>query len=118
MYFAPTSFSPLAPSLTYLADESVDRGIVHALREAGHQVGYVADLWPGISDPEVLERARASGSVLLSGDKDFGELVFRRGAGCAGVVLFRLPGLQDKARMAVQAFRRYGPSSRARIRRE
>ena len=80
-----------------------------ALREGGHEVEYVADLWPGISDPEVLERAQASGSVLLTGDK-FGELVFRRGAGSGGVVLFRLPGLaqQDKARVAVQAFRRYG----------
>jgi predicted nuclease of predicted toxin-antitoxin system len=96
--------------LTCLADESVDRAIVDALREGGHEVEYVADLWPGISDPEVLERAQASGSVLPTGDKDFGELVFRRGAGSGGVVLFRLPGLaqQDKARFAVQAFRRYG----------
>jgi len=50
---------------------------VDALREGGHEVEYVADLWPGISDPEVLKRARASGSVLRTGDKDFGELVFR-----------------------------------------
>lgn len=84
---------------------------MYSLREAGYEVQYVAEMWPGISDPEVLQRAQAMGSVLLTGDKDFGELVFRRDAGDEGVVLFRLSGLpqRDKVRTTVEAFRRYGP---------
>jgi hypothetical protein len=51
------------------------------------------------------------GSGLLRGDKVFGELVFRRGVGHEGVVLFRLSGLPQhlKGSSAVEAFRRYGP---------
>jgi len=47
---------------------------------------HVADLWPGTSDPDVFEHARASESILLPGAKGLGELVFRRGAGCEAVV--------------------------------
>jgi len=82
---------------------------VHSLREAGYEVRYVAEMWPGISDPEVLHRAQDVGSILLTGDKDFGELVFRRGGRTAGIVLFRLSGLpqHEKVLAAVEAFQRY-----------
>jgi len=49
----------------FLADESVDRQIVVSLRGAGYSVDYVVEDSPGISDPEVLERARSAGSVLI-----------------------------------------------------
>jgi predicted nuclease of predicted toxin-antitoxin system len=90
----------------YLADESVERPIVDALRQAGHDVGYVAELAPGASDPDVLARANQESSVLITGDKDFGELVFRQGQRNSGVVLLRLSGLtrQRKAEIATQIF--------------
>ena len=63
------------------------------LREGGHEVQYVAELEPGIGDEEVLEGANKSGALLMTGDKDFGELVFRQGRVTSGVVLLRLEGL-------------------------
>ena len=86
--------------------ESVDRQIVDALRDAGYTVEYVAELAPGTADPDVLERANRDASVLLTGDKGFGELVFRRRRQNRGVVSFRLSGLtqRGKATIVVEAF--------------
>lgn len=87
-----------------LADENFPRDAVQALREAGHDVVWVATNSPSISDREVLARAAADQRVLLTFDKDFGELVFRVGlpASC-GVVLFRMVGkpLVERSRLAV-----------------
>lgn len=48
---------------------------------------------PGISDDIVLELANSEGVLLLTADKDFGELVFRLRRVSSGVVLVRLAGL-------------------------
>ena len=55
-----------------LADEGVDRMIVDKLREAGHEVLYIAEMDSGISDQVVLEKAQESGVLLVTCDKDFG----------------------------------------------
>jgi predicted nuclease of predicted toxin-antitoxin system len=61
------------------------------LRDAGNDVRSVAEEGPGLSDEEVAALCDRDERVLLTFDKDFGELVFRRGlsAGSA-IVLFRL----------------------------
>jgi predicted nuclease of predicted toxin-antitoxin system len=59
----------------FLADEGVDRQIVERLRHDGHGVAYVAEMSPGIMDEVVLKQSRDSASVLITADKDFGELV-------------------------------------------
>ena len=74
-----------------VADESVEGPTVERLRRDGHEVIYVAELEPGIEDPDVLSLARDEQSVLLTADKDFGELVFRQGERHFGVLLLRLP---------------------------
>ncbi|MCA1626567.1 MAG: DUF5615 family PIN-like protein [Acidobacteria bacterium] len=93
--------------MNLLADESVDRPIVERLRQDGHDVLSVAEMEPGIADDVVLKRANESASLLLTGDKDFGELVFREGRLAAGgVVLIRLAGLsaERKAEIVADAF--------------
>ncbi len=78
--------------MRFLADEDVPKAIVHALRAAGHDVAWVRETSPGIRDEAVLASALAEKRVLLTFDKDFGELVYRVGrpASC-GVVFFRIP---------------------------
>ena len=61
-----------------VADESVEGPTVEFLRRDGHHVLYVAELEPGMQDPDVLELAWSEQAVLLTADKDFGDLVFRR----------------------------------------
>jgi predicted nuclease of predicted toxin-antitoxin system len=62
-----------------------------ALRDAGHDVKAVADLLPGASDQTVLEFAALEARILITKDKDFGELVFRFHAQSLGVILLRFP---------------------------
>lgn len=85
--------------MRFVADENVDLGIVAALRAAGHDVWYVAEQASGLDDSEVLAAAASRGALLLTSDKDFGELVFRQGRASSGVMLLRLAG-QSAARKA------------------
>lgn len=96
--------------MNLLADESVDRQIVEHLRKDGHDVVYVAELEPGISDETVLQRANERGALLLTQDKDFGELTFRQKLVHQGVVLIRLSGFsnQSKAGLVADALRERG----------
>jgi predicted nuclease of predicted toxin-antitoxin system len=78
--------------MRFLADENFPRVAVTALEKAGHDVVWVRTAAPGSTDPQVLALAIREGRILLTFDKDFGELAARSpmSAGC-GVVLLRLP---------------------------
>jgi predicted nuclease of predicted toxin-antitoxin system len=70
--------------LRFLADESCDFVVVAALRSAGHEVNTVADVNPGAEDDVVLAMARDDARVLLTEDKDFGQLAYAGGYSTAG----------------------------------
>lgn len=97
--------------MNFLADENVDQQIVSQLRKDGHDVLYIIEMEPGISDDEVLARANGNSALLLTADKDFGELIFRQQRISSGVILIRLAGLSSsaKAKVIVSAIRQYGP---------
>ena len=85
--------------MTLVADESVDGRIVAGLRTAGHRVVAVAEEARGSADEQVLALAGQQRTILLTADKDFGELVYRRGLPHDGVVLLRQAGLPIAARI-------------------
>ena len=73
-----------------LADENFPGDAVAALRDQGHDVLWVRADAPGITDREVLSLAQAEGRIVITFDKDFGELAFRFGLpASSGIVLFR-----------------------------
>ena len=76
-----------------LCDENVDRLTVLKLRDRGFDVAYISEDSPGIADTEVLEIASRGSRVLLTEDKDFGDLVFRTNQAAHGVLLLRLSDL-------------------------
>jgi predicted nuclease of predicted toxin-antitoxin system len=96
--------------MNIVADESIDGPIVARLRTDGHAVRYVAEIEPGIVDADVLSLAEDQNSLLLTADKDFGELIFRRGLVKHGIVLFRLAGVspREKAEIASQTITKHG----------
>lgn len=51
--------------MNLLIDESVDRQIVERLRQDGHNVLYIAEMEPGISDDVILERANENASLCF-----------------------------------------------------
>lgn len=80
--------------MNLVADESVDRQIVARLRQDGHEVLYIAEVEPSIPDDAVFDRANEKAALLITADKDFGELVFRESRLISdGIVLIRLAGL-------------------------
>ena len=89
--------------MNLVADEGVDRAVVERLRHDGHEVVYVAELSPSVTDEEVLRQANARRAILLTADKDFGELVFRQGLVHSGVVLIRLAGLANATKAEIVA---------------
>jgi len=72
-----------------LADENVERELVELLRAMGHDVAWGQVVHPQWSDPRVLQLARGEKRVLVTEDKDFGELVYARGLATTGVILLR-----------------------------
>lgn len=89
--------------MNFLSDESVDRQIIDRLRQDGHSVLYVVEMEPGISDDKVLDLANKEAALLLTSDKDFGEMVFRQGRSNQGVVLIRMAGLSQESKSAIVA---------------
>ena len=76
--------------MRWLADECISPFLVAQLRDAGHDVQYMAEIAPGISDDGVVERANQDRRLLLTEDKDFGELLFRKHQIAPGIVLLRI----------------------------
>ncbi len=69
------------------------------MRADGHE--YVAEFASGVSDETVLRAAHEQDMVLITTDKDFGELVFRQKRLSSGVVLLRLAGLSSVTKASV-----------------
>ncbi len=96
--------------MNLVADESVDQQIVAHLREEGHVVWCILETGPGTPDEDVLELARRKGAILLTADKDFGEMVFRQRKVTEGVIFIRLAGQSQKrkAEIVASAVKRHG----------
>jgi Domain of unknown function (DUF5615) len=78
--------------MRFLANENFPGGAVSALEAAGHDIVWVRTAAPGSTDQDILALAVRENRVVLTFDKDFGELAWRAGLPTSsGVVLFRLP---------------------------
>ena len=77
--------------MLFLADESCDFSVVRALRDAGYEVLAVAEIMPRADDDAVLALAQQQQRILLTEDKDFGQLVYAHQQATGGVVLIRYP---------------------------
>lgn len=89
-----------------LANENFPGEAVAALRRHGHDVAWIRTDSPGISDVKVLERAQRENRIVVTFDKDFGELAFRlKLPALSGIILFRTsaPSSRHVAHAAVAA---------------
>ncbi len=77
--------------MRFLADENFPGFAVRALQANGYDVTWIRTLSPGISDSEVLKFDQAEDRILLTFDKDFGELAFvTELPATSGIILFRI----------------------------
>ena len=79
--------------MIFLANENFPFPSVTLLRQAGYLILSVAELYPGISDHEVIDKAKADHTVILTFDKDYGEIIFKHGQeNPPAVIFFRFKG--------------------------
>jgi predicted nuclease of predicted toxin-antitoxin system len=77
--------------MRFLTNENVALSVVDGLRQVGNDVLSAKESMRGQPDTDILARAMAESRVLVTFDKDFGELAFRsRLPASCGVVLFRI----------------------------
>jgi predicted nuclease of predicted toxin-antitoxin system len=80
--------------LKFLANENIPSASVAVLEAAGHDILHVAEACPGEADVGVLELAQRQARIVVTFDRDYGELVFRlRKPRPAGVVYLRFDTL-------------------------
>ena len=77
--------------MKFLLDESADFPLAAYLGQLGHDItSVVRDYMLSIKDHEVLSIANAEQRIVLTNDKDFGELIQLRNLSHAGVIFLRL----------------------------
>ena len=81
------------------ADECCDALLVAVLRRDGHDVWYVMESARGMDDQSILRQAAEDERVLVTEDKDFGELVVRLGLPAYGIVLLRIEPADSDAKL-------------------
>jgi predicted nuclease of predicted toxin-antitoxin system len=76
-----------------IANENVARTVIQELRQRGHDVVSVKESMRSAMDEVILDRAQSEQRLVLTHDKDFGELAYRcRLPAACGIILFRLSG--------------------------
>lgn len=79
--------------MRFLANENFPKPSIVILRSAGYEITSIAEKHPGISDQEVVQMARRDNLVILTFDKDYGEIIFKEAqAGPPSVVIFKFKG--------------------------
>ncbi len=87
--------------MKFLVDECTGKRLAKLLEKAGFDVVFVGDWKPSATDDEVLEKAEKEDRILITDDKDFGELIFRLGRPSKGVILLRLSTTDPMKRFQV-----------------
>jgi predicted nuclease of predicted toxin-antitoxin system len=78
----------------FLADENIPRKVVDLISEKGYDVLWIKKIAPRGSDDCILSMAEADGRIILTFDRDFGQLVYEKKLlTTQGIIYFRLDGL-------------------------
>lgn len=76
--------------MKFIVDENAGPSVAKWLIANGYDAFSVYEEAPGISDEEILKKAFEEGCIVITSDKDFGELVFRDNLPHKGIILMRL----------------------------
>jgi predicted nuclease of predicted toxin-antitoxin system len=76
-----------------VADENVPQPVIRRLRSDGFTVLAISEVAAGISDVRVMQASHERAFILITQDRDFGELAVRDGLPVAGVILLELERL-------------------------
>ncbi|MHA6724101.1 DUF5615 family PIN-like protein [Sphingomonas sp. RS2018] len=85
-----------------LADENQHPAVVARLRAAGYAVEFVRETSPGTQDVDILAGADIGTLVLITYDRDFGDLIFNRGLPPPAAILYTRLSRADPEFVAVR----------------
>jgi predicted nuclease of predicted toxin-antitoxin system len=72
-----------------IIDENVDQVLIDKLDTKNFDTFLIRDHHPGASDREIIAIAKSNKGLIITEDKDFGELVFSHGIGGLSIILLR-----------------------------
>jgi predicted nuclease of predicted toxin-antitoxin system len=92
-----------------LADVNIEKPIVDYTVGIGFDVKWIPDYNCMLPDDNLLTMANTESRVLMTNDKDFGELVFRQNKITTGIILVRMKGAssEKKVKAIKKLFKNY-----------
>jgi len=77
--------------MRFIVDENTGRKLTSLIKHAGYDDLFSFDALPRANDEQILDFAEKNNRVLITEDKDFGELIFRLNKPTSGVIFLRMP---------------------------
>lgn len=75
--------------MQFLVDECVGSSVSNFLKSKNHVIFSIFDEWRGAKDDEILDKCFKENYILITSDKDFGEMIFNQQKRHKGVILLR-----------------------------
>ena len=72
-----------------LADENVNNNLIISMRKAEYDVFSIREMMPSIDDEKIAALSLQPPRIIISQDKDFGEIVYHKNLKVSGVILLR-----------------------------
>jgi predicted nuclease of predicted toxin-antitoxin system len=85
--------------LKFLADVNIENRIISGLRTDGHDIIWMLEKNKYLTDEEILNMAREEKRIMITNDKDFGEIVYRLKLISNGIVLFRVKDQNENIKL-------------------
>ena len=93
--------------MRFLADENLEYPVITFLKDNNLDIVAVRDIMKGATDTEIIEYAFNNRLLIITSDKDFGELTFRLQRPNFGIILLRLSetDISEKAKILLAAIK-------------
>jgi predicted nuclease of predicted toxin-antitoxin system len=75
--------------IEFIADENIPKESISMLKKQGVDILSITDFGLGLADTEILELANIEGRIVITFDKDFGQLIFKEKRKTKGLMLLR-----------------------------
>ena len=87
--------------IKFLADVNIEKPLVDFLSKQGYDIKWIPDYDCEMPDEDLIQLANREKRILITNDKDFGDLIFLQKRMSAGTILFRVKGQnsQDKIKL-------------------
>jgi predicted nuclease of predicted toxin-antitoxin system len=85
--------------IRFLADVNVEKPVVDYLLKEGYDIKWIPDIEIEMSDEGLLQIANREKRILITNDKDFGELIFLQKKLMPGIILIRAKGLRSREKV-------------------